>query len=1008
MGWIQSASHRYDLRMLQGGNMGFKTTIGLTLVGGSALAAPAFTGDIRNFEVVQGDQVLVVPAVERAETAASFFDYNSASSHTGFERKGLSLLFLYRDLRDDELSLIITHGVDNLGQPDAELQGRATANMDLDDVPAATRLVVSDDNSAEFGRPEPTAYRGRWSYVDNTDGGVIGGLPIDEDWAINISNVAFTGDMDTWQFYFGDGAAAALDPAEPLVLRSRGASQGPNAVGAPEGQEVLVCALAADDDPAVVELGMTFNWQDGTIDVGVTPVGELFCLRHTFADDGVYAVEITALNAAGDSAARIVTATIDNVDPVGSAGGPLQGDEGSGIDFEGALVSDPGTDDTHEYRWDFDNDGVFDTNFDADPSARFTYADDGLYIAIMEIRDDDGGTHRAPVEVVIANVAPTIISEAPITATVDEELRLQAEATDPGDDALTWSLEGAPDGAMINPVTGEFVWTPAGADAGEVRFEIVVTDGDGGEDRQEFVLDVIFDADGDGFDDDVDNCLDAPNPDQTDTDADGLGDACDNCPADGPATQLDFDDDGAGDLCDADDDNDAVLDVDEPGQGTDPFDPDTDDDGAGDGADNCPIDANADQADLDADGLGDACDGDVDGDGILNPADNCMRTANADQADLDADGIGDACDDDLDGDAVANDADNCPQIANANQADLDADTVGDACDDDMDGDDIANADDNCMRTTNPDQLDTDGDGLGDACDDDDDDDGVLDADDNCALTANADQLDNDDDALGDACDDDDDDDGVLDDDDNCRLTANPDQSDADDDALGDVCDADGDDDGVGDVEDNCLGLANPDQLDTDGDGDGDACDDDDDGDTVGDRVDNCVVTPNVDQIDVDGDGVGDVCDDDDDGDGAVDGDDNCPGVANPGQADADDDGVGDACDDDDDGDAIGDDLDNCPLVANPDQADEDGDGTGDLCDGDQDGDEIPDDVDNCPSAANPDQLDTDDDGVGDPCDDDDDADEVGDADDNCALIANVDQADLDQDGVGDVCDDDDD
>ncbi len=58
---------------------------------------------------------------------------------------------------------------------------------------------------------------------------------------------------------------------------------------------------------------------------------------------------------------------------------------------------------------------------------------------------------------------------------------------------------------------------------------------------------------------------------------------------------------------------------------------DTDADGVEDDADNCPEDANADQADTDDDGIGDACD-------------NCVAVANADQSDADGDGIGDACD----------------------------------------------------------------------------------------------------------------------------------------------------------------------------------------------------------------------------------------------------------------------------------------------------------------------------------------------------------------------------
>ncbi len=49
--------------------------------------------------------------------------------------------------------------------------------------------------------------------------------------------------------------------------------------------------------------------------------------------------------------------------------------------------------------------------------------------------------------------------------------------------------------------------------------------------------------------------------------------------------------------------------------------PDTDLDTVADRDDNCPNDANTNQANLDGDALGDACDGDVDGDGVLAAAD---------------------------------------------------------------------------------------------------------------------------------------------------------------------------------------------------------------------------------------------------------------------------------------------------------------------------------------------------------------------------------------------------
>ncbi|MCK5804523.1 MAG: thrombospondin type 3 repeat-containing protein, partial [Lentisphaeria bacterium] len=61
--------------------------------------------------------------------------------------------------------------------------------------------------------------------------------------------------------------------------------------------------------------------------------------------------------------------------------------------------------------------------------------------------------------------------------------------------------------------------------------------------------------------------------------------------------------------------------------------------------------------------------------------DNCPTIPNVDQADIDGDGAGDACDDDMDGDSVLNENDNCPVVANELQIDIDEDGVGDACDD---------------------------------------------------------------------------------------------------------------------------------------------------------------------------------------------------------------------------------------------------------------------------------------------------------------------------------------
>jgi len=70
---------------------------------------------------------------------------------------------------------------------------------------------------------------------------------------------------------------------------------------------------------------------------------------------------------------------------------------------------------------------------------------------------------------------------------------------------------------------------------------------------------------------------------------------------------------------------------------------------------------------------------DLDGDGIRDEADNCVGLANADQADIDKNGKGDACED-FDRDGVMNHKDNCPDQPNRRQEDSDGDGIGDACD----------------------------------------------------------------------------------------------------------------------------------------------------------------------------------------------------------------------------------------------------------------------------------------------------------------------------------------
>jgi len=106
------------------------------------------------------------------------------------------------------------------------------------------------------------------------------------------------------------------------------------------------------------------------------------------------------------------------------------------------------------------------------------------------------------------------------------------------------------------------------------------------------------DTDGDGVPDGVaakDNCPTVANADQKDGDGDGWGDACDCGPAEKSVHPF------ANEICSngVNEDCDGLVDEGCP--------PDADKDGVTDAIDNCPLVANSDQADLNKDGFGEAC-----------------------------------------------------------------------------------------------------------------------------------------------------------------------------------------------------------------------------------------------------------------------------------------------------------------------------------------------------------------------------------------------------------------
>ena len=77
-----------------------------------------------------------------------------------------------------------------------------------------------------------------------------------------------------------------------------------------------------------------------------------------------------------------------NLPPTADAGGPYSADENVVITFNGSDSNDPDGS-IVGYRWDFDNDGTYDTDYSTSATATHSYSSDGTYTVKLQVKDDD-------------------------------------------------------------------------------------------------------------------------------------------------------------------------------------------------------------------------------------------------------------------------------------------------------------------------------------------------------------------------------------------------------------------------------------------------------------------------------------------------------------------------------------------------------------------------------------------------------------------------------------------
>jgi cysteine-rich repeat protein len=163
-----------------------------------------------------------VKPLDLSGTAQSFYSYSSASSHTGFEAVGASRIMLHRNVNTGQMSLVLHHGIDLDTSGQSQPNGKAQMKISG---PGSMFVVFADDNQQELSMQGPGAAFGNWTFVNNSDGGILGGFPMPGDWTLDVSP-SFQQGIQSWAFVDGSGSLVELGINGFLTLQSRSSAQG--------------------------------------------------------------------------------------------------------------------------------------------------------------------------------------------------------------------------------------------------------------------------------------------------------------------------------------------------------------------------------------------------------------------------------------------------------------------------------------------------------------------------------------------------------------------------------------------------------------------------------------------------------------------------------------------------------------------------------------------------------------------------------------------------------------
>ena len=288
-----------------------------------------------------------------------------------------------------------------------------------------------------------------------------------------------------------DDDTEASDPAVATITATNVAPTVtmPLSLTGTEGVELLDAGSFGDEGSADTHTA-TVDYGEGAGQEPLIPVGGDFTLVHTYADEGPFTITVCVTDDDVETTCESTPVTIDNADPVVTAGLDQIVAEGAPVTLA-ATFTDTGGGDTHTAEVDW-GDGTIEPGI-VDPvlktvttAAPHVYADNDVFTATVTVTDNDLGVGSDQLSVTVENadLTVTVISSQTIFEGDDSVLSVTFEDAgllDTHTATVDWGQGGGPE-----PVNG-------GADVvspfplpdhpypqdGEFIVSVVVTDDEG-------------------------------------------------------------------------------------------------------------------------------------------------------------------------------------------------------------------------------------------------------------------------------------------------------------------------------------------------------------------------------------------------------------------------------------------------------------------------------------------------------------------------------------------------